>query len=91
MNDCDGGGQEVQKEFDWSETLPSIAIVRAVAALEDVDQSEVATVCGMPLFDAVDPDALDKLVTSADAISLSFSFNDYSVDITDSTVVVSDD
>ncbi len=53
MNDFEKDGQEVRKEFGWSETLPRIAIIRSVAALEDVDQTEVAKVCDTRLFNSL--------------------------------------
>ncbi|WP_114579454.1 HalOD1 output domain-containing protein [Saliphagus sp. LR7] len=88
MGEFEGDGQEVRKEFNWSEVLPSVAIIRGVAALEDVDSAEVSAACGKPLFSVVDPDALDKLVTRSEDLFLSFSFQDYSVEISESTVVV---
>lgn len=88
MGEFEGNGQEVGKECNWSEVLPNLAIIRGVAALENIDPIGVSEVCGTPLFSAVDPDALDKLITQSRDISLSLSVQDYSAEITESTVVV---
>jgi len=53
----------VRARYDWSETLPSEAVVRTVAVVTDRGPLELT-----PLYDAVDPDALDECVRSlADA------------------------
>lgn len=46
---------------------PSIAIVEKVAALEGTDLTELP-----PLYEVVDPEALDELVESADPESADF-------------------
>lgn len=51
----------VEHEFD-AETPPSIAIVQAIAALEDVDPLEFSSDLGIRLYDHVDPGALDDIV-----------------------------
>ena len=59
----------------------STAVVERVAAREGVDHTEL-----VPLFDAIDPDALDTLVESSRrndaAMQLTFSYNGYDVTVT---------
>lgn len=56
--DSDGRGI-VRARYDWSETPPSEAAVRAIAIAADCGPLELA-----PLYDSVDPDALDECVRS---------------------------
>ncbi|MBX0284717.1 hypothetical protein EGH22_00100 [Halomicroarcula sp. F28] len=59
-----GTGQTISKTFDWSETPPSVAVVRLLSVATNADPTEVE-----PLAETVDPDALDRLVPSMDAES----------------------
>lgn len=65
---------------------PSQAIVERVAALEDIDHTELD-----PLFEAVDPDALDALVDttgrSDSALQMGFTHHGYEVTVTGDGVV----
>lgn len=54
--DADG---VIQAEFDWSAKAPSNAVVEAVAIASDREPTAVE-----PLYESVDPDALDALVGS---------------------------
>lgn len=55
----------VERVYD-NETPPSIAIVRAIAVIEDTDPIDSQTDLGITLFDHFDPTALDQLVTRND-------------------------
>lgn len=59
----------------------STAVVERVAAREGVDQTEL-----VPLFDAIDPDALDTLVESSwhtdAATRITFTYSGYDVTVT---------
>lgn len=65
MNDPDrddGDGGDVtatvhRAEYDWTTTSPSAAVVETVAAATDRDPTAIG-----PLFESVDPDALDAFV-----------------------------
>lgn len=65
---------------------PSQAVVERVAALEDVDQTELD-----PLFGAIDPDALDTLVGTTGhsdaALQIEFAYHGYDVTVTGDGVV----
>uniref|UniRef100_A0A8A2VBY7 Halobacterial output domain-containing protein n=2 Tax=Haloterrigena alkaliphila TaxID=2816475 RepID=A0A8A2VBY7_9EURY len=52
----------VEHRFD-GETPPSIAIVQAIAAIENVDPIASPSDLGITLYDHVDPTALDQIVT----------------------------
>lgn len=82
----------VEHQYD-SETPPSIAIVRAIAVIEDVDPMDSPTELGITLHDHVDPTALDRLVTETDTSSVSVELtihNDYrySVQVRDTGQIV---
>lgn len=73
----------VLHQFDWtaSESV-SVAVVEAVAVLSDEAPTELP-----PLYDAIDPDALNAIVTDGASTSrqgrvdVTFPFNDYLVNI----------
>lgn len=52
----------VESDYD-EETPPSIAIVRAIAVIEDVDPVDSPTELGITLYDHIDPTALDQFLT----------------------------
>lgn len=65
---------------------PTTAIVRAVATVRGVDPTDLQR----PLFEAVDPDALDALFDSnLDGMSVSFEYHGHRVELRgDMTVLV---
>ncbi|MFC7239155.1 HalOD1 output domain-containing protein [Saliphagus sp. GCM10025317] len=81
----------VREEYDWSVTRPSIAVIDAVAHAEDVEITDVSSALDTTLYERVDPDALDTLVSASDHVSISFSVADYDVQIEGDEVVVSDE
>jgi len=80
--------------LEWNETetvfwadqyeSPSEAIVTAIAAKERVTETNLP-----PLYDQIDPDALDTLVAgqSSDDIQISFTYSGYTVRIRDSEII----
>lgn len=80
----------IRAEFDWSDVLPSTAVVETVAIATDREPMALG-----PLYDAIDPDALDTLVRSGgtdptDGIaSVTFALDGHEVTVRrDGTVVV---
>lgn len=80
----------IRATFDWSEVTPSTAVVETVAIAANRDPLELE-----PLFDSVDPDALDTLVRSTENDSpdgnatVRFVHDGYEVTVhRDGTVVV---
>lgn len=64
---------------------PSTTVVRSVAAAERVDPPNVPD----PLYDSIDPDALDALVASTEDVTIEFSYLGYAVTVDgDGTVTV---
>ena len=67
-------------------TAPSQAVVERVAACEGVDHTEL-----VPLYEAIDPDALDGLVAThlgnESALQITFTYQGYDVTITGDGVV----
>lgn len=53
---CEDEGR-IRAEFDWSSRAPSGAIIETVAIAANAEPTEIE-----PLYDSVDPDALDALV-----------------------------
>lgn len=47
-------------------TPPSIAIVQAVAIIEDIDPMDFSPKLGLRLYDFIDPNALDELVDTSE-------------------------
>ncbi|MFC7216240.1 HalOD1 output domain-containing protein [Saliphagus sp. GCM10025334] len=91
MGGNDGDSGSVREEYDCSVTRPSIAVIDAVAHAEDVEITDVSDALDTTLFDQVDPDALDALVSSSDHVSVAFSVDDYEVQIEGDEIVVSDE
>ncbi|MUW13526.1 hypothetical protein GJ633_01835 [Halorubrum sp. CBA1125] len=71
------GDIEAHAQYDWSTTSPSDAVVDTVASVVSGGPTSFG-----PLYDRIDPDALDSLVQStgtgrtADGIRVSFSLAD---------------
>lgn len=52
-------GGEIEADFDWSNVSPSTAVIETLAIALGRDPKTID-----PLFDSVNPDALDALVSS---------------------------
>lgn len=79
----------IQQSYDWSERSPSVAVLEAIAAIENVHPTDLHTDPGIRLHDDVDLEALDALVTHDGDISVSFTVADYTVHIEGSLLTVS--
>lgn len=77
----------VLAERAHDETTPaSIATVYAISAALDTDPIDCTTELGFTLYDYVDPEALDTLVTQTEqdnAVTVELSVNEYLLRITD--------
>lgn len=69
----------LERRYDWSETAPSVAVVEAIAAVAETDPADVPIGRGTSLYDVVDTDALDALVTHGPEISVTVPVDDYLV------------
>lgn len=80
----------VRTRVDWSSRSPSGAVVETVAVAADREPTDLA-----PLYERVDPDALDSLLrangsaTDRDGVSVSFVYSNHlvSADATGEVVV----
>jgi len=70
-----GDAAEFETEFDVDEDPPSLAIMRTIAAVKDIEPDEMD-----PLYGSIDPDALDTLFRSTDTeIGVRFRFDGHEV------------
>lgn len=81
----------IRQSYDWSETPPSIAVLRALAAIEDVPPTALHTEAGIRLYDTVDLEALDALLTHQSDVSVSFRVGEYTVLVEDDLLTVRTD
>lgn len=82
----DGGSPAVvHAEYDWEEISPSLATIETVADAADCTQTALD-----PLYDSIDPDALNTLVRSTERqdTTVSFFFDGYDVTVHSSGLVV---
>lgn len=84
------GNEAIRATFDWASTSPSTAVIETVAAVSDSEPMAI-----VPLYEAVDPDALDSLVvangqcSSRSGPTVTFGFAGYDVSVRgDGTVAV---
>ncbi|ELZ01031.1 HalOD1 output domain-containing protein [Natrialba aegyptia] len=75
-------------EYEWSETPPSIAIIEAIASLENCPSTELGPTHGIVLSDTIDPEALDRFVTTGESVSVAFSVGEYDVKLTEKMLLV---
>ncbi|MFC7230857.1 HalOD1 output domain-containing protein [Saliphagus sp. GCM10025308] len=73
--------ESVQRRYDWSDVDPSMAVINALASLEDARPVNLSDEVDGTLCDFVDPEALDALVTDKSTISISFMITEYEVHI----------
>lgn len=85
----DPDSEAVRAEFEWTLTSPAIAVVETVSEACDLDPRDVA-----PLYETIDPDALDALVGSGldelrdDELRVSFTYEGQRVTVTRAGEVV---
>lgn len=82
--------KRLRRQFDWSNTAPSVAIVESIAAFEERRENWVDAI-DRPLDEYVDTDALDALVANGRPCSVSLVVSEYRVRIDDDTVSVAYD
>lgn len=55
--------------MDWNESSVSLRLVQAVATYTDTDPVELP-----PLYETIDPDAIETCITGMDGVDLSFEY-----------------
>jgi hypothetical protein len=71
----------VNREYDWSNVAPSCAVIQAISDIKNVEPTSLSEELDTTLYDHVDPDALDRLVTTNTEISISFTVEKYQIHI----------
>lgn len=88
MDTRNTGSSPVRARFDWSETEPSIAIIDAIATLENVDPITLSTTRETTLYDYIDPVALDTVISNDRPTTISFTIEEYLVQVDNEGLVV---
>jgi len=65
-----------------------MAIFTALGTVEGVDPMELSDIFGAPLYDYIDPEAPDTLVSGEGQLNLPFLINDYRVGINDEELLI---
>lgn len=85
-------GPELLLEYEYEgETPVSVAVVQAIATVEEIDPTTVSTRFDRTLFDCIDPSGFNALVTEGvDAIDLVVEFTvfGYRVQVEDETRIL---
>jgi hypothetical protein len=76
--------------MDWTKTPPSIAIVSAIAAIENVDPMDLPATSDVTLYTHVNPDALDTIAADERRAIVSFPVGDYLIRIDGSELTIAD-
>ena len=86
MGDYDPEVQLVHARDGWSSPVPTVAVLDALSTIEDVSPLELDFV----LYDHVDPEALDSLVTDhrSDGVVIQFSVAGHHVRIDAETITI---
>lgn len=84
-NGCGG----LQRQYDWASIPPSVAIIESIAVFDHGDPGRMADVLDSPLYEYVDPDALNDLIRSDTPVTIVFTISDHHIHITENTVCVS--
>ena len=81
----DTADDSIHAQYDWTEIAPTLGVIETVADLVETDEADLD-----PLFDYIDPEALNSLVRprGADAVSVSFDYATYQVTVQSSGDVI---
>lgn len=79
--EVDPDAEVTRADYDWSSTSPSVAVIEAIAVLEDVTPLAVRTELETSLYEHVDPGALDAILDSDRGypVTVTFTVDDYTV------------
>ncbi|QLG29883.1 hypothetical protein HUG10_19935 (plasmid) [Halorarum halophilum] len=78
----------VQRQYDWSNVSPTVAIIETVAIFENGELTGAADVLETPLDEHVSTDALNKLVRNDSLTAVSLKIANYHVRISGNSVGV---
>lgn len=91
-SDTDESRDSISAAYDWSTTSPTAAVVETVAAVTGREPTQLD-----PLFDSLDPEALDALVRSngrgpnESDVTVAFAFAGHDVRVSGRGVAVRPD
>jgi hypothetical protein len=87
MGSSDEGEELINSQYDWSTSRPSVAVVTAIAGLENVESVDLPAT----LNDHINPDALDALAATNSPVTISFHLDEYRIQIDgDNLIIISD-
>ncbi|ADD04625.1 uncharacterized protein Nmag_1041 [Natrialba magadii ATCC 43099] len=79
---------EVSLRDENRNSKPSLVTTEAIATFEEVEPESLSIDRGIRLYDHVDPDALDKLVSGDGDVSVRLDIEGYQVEMTNSKLTV---
>lgn len=83
-----GHEEWVEREYDWATVTPTVAILKTIASYEQTTPTEIAENLDTHIITELDTDALDNLLTSKPATTISFPFADYHVQLQGNTIKI---
>lgn len=75
------GVSGMQREYDWDDVEPAVAVLESIAAFEHGDAGDPASALNPPLQSHVDVDALNAIVREGSMSHLALRIDDYRVQI----------
>lgn len=87
------GATRIEREYG-PDTPPTVAVLEAIATLEETDPTALGDECGLVLYDHLDPQALDALFAGASGVSVRVTIEadaTYGVRLTPERVTVARD
>lgn len=72
----------------WSGSNPIPEIIESLADLEDTPPSELDSALGGPLYEYIDPETLEKIITQSEDVTVSFAVEWYQIEIDDSQLSI---
>ena len=91
MNNNGSETESVESQYNWSEAPPSVAIIYALAMLENVDPIQFSEELDRTLHDYIDPSALETLVGNDQAVEVKFRMDEYTIQIDNDGLIVGHD
>lgn len=91
MRDCYTGSKSTKTQYDWSNTVPSRAVINSIASIKNIEPAKLPIEEGITLYEYVDPESLDSLVTNDSSISITFTIDDCKIQIEGNEMTVSYD
>lgn len=88
MSDRDTNAPPLVEHTYSDDTPPSVAITRAVCAVENVDPLHAPDSLPFTLYDHFDPEALDELIAANPDVRVTLQIMGYHIEITRQDVIL---